>query len=53
VKVDGDFWAGGSLFYAYWVLCDLREFVNGRLRAGGAEDATPRWNAFVAMIEKE
>jgi iron complex transport system substrate-binding protein len=53
VKVDGDFWAGGSLFYAYWVLCDLREFVNGRLRAGGAGDATPRWNAFVAMIEKE
>jgi hypothetical protein len=35
------------------VLCDLREFVNGRLRPGGADDAMPRWNAFDAMIEKQ
>lgn len=51
VEVDGDFWSGGSLFYAYWVLSDLREFVDGELVPGGSDDATERWEAFITMIE--
>jgi iron complex transport system substrate-binding protein len=52
VEVDGDFWSGGSLFYAYWVLCDLRDFAAGELAAGGSDDATERWQAFTAMTGK-
>ncbi|MEV5826858.1 ABC transporter substrate-binding protein [Spirillospora sp. NPDC052242] len=52
VEVDGDFWSGGSLFYAYWVLCDLREFVGGKITPGGANDVAERWRAFTAMIEE-
>ncbi|MFV2175662.1 ABC transporter substrate-binding protein [Actinomadura sp. LOL_016] len=52
VEVDGDFWSGGSLFYAYWVLCDLQDFVGGDITPGGAGDITERWKAFTAMIEK-
>lgn len=52
VEVDGDLWSGGSLFSAYWVLCDLREFVAGEFVAGGANVATQRWEAFTTMIEE-
>lgn len=50
VEVNGDFWSGGSLFYAYWVLCDLRDFVHDDYAPGGAEDAGERWQAFTTMI---
>lgn len=51
VKVDGDFWSGGSLFYAYWVLCDLRDFVDDDYEPGSAADASDRWKAFTTMID--
>jgi iron complex transport system substrate-binding protein len=51
VKVDGDFWSGGSLFYAYWVLRDLRDFSRGDYEPGGAQEAGERWKAFTEMIE--
>jgi iron complex transport system substrate-binding protein len=51
VEVDGDFWSGGSLFYAYWVLCDLHDFVHGDFAPGGTADAAARWDAFTTMIE--
>jgi iron complex transport system substrate-binding protein len=52
VEVDGDLWSGGSLFSAYWVLCDLREFAAGEFVAGGSSAATQRWGAFTSMIEQ-
>ncbi|MBE1603416.1 ABC transporter substrate-binding protein [Actinopolymorpha pittospori] len=51
VEVDGDFWAGGSLFYAYWVLSDLHDFVHDDYKPGGAAQARERWSAFTTMIE--
>lgn len=51
VEVDGDFWSGGSLFYAYWVLCDLRDFLHGDYVPGAEADADERWAAFNEMIE--
>jgi iron complex transport system substrate-binding protein len=51
VKVDGDFWSGGSLFYAYWVLRDLRDFSRSDYEPGGAEEAGERWKAFTGMIK--
>lgn len=51
VVVDGDFWAGGSLFYTYWVLTDLHDFAPGDLQPGGSEEAAERWDSFSEMIE--
>jgi ABC-type Fe3+-hydroxamate transport system substrate-binding protein len=51
VEVDGDFWSGGSLFYAYWVLADLHDFLHDDYEPGGAADAGERWEAFTTMIE--
>lgn len=52
VEVDGDFWSGASLFAAYWVLTDLREFIHDEYAAGGSDDATARWEAFVAALDE-
>ena len=51
VVVDGDFWSGGSAFYTYWVLNDLRTFTGDDPAPGDAASADARWSDYRAAIE--
>lgn len=50
VPVDGDIWAGGSAFYEFWALEDLRSIASGDYTGGTVDDAVARWTAFQDAI---